>query len=155
MVPVDSTQQHHGNATGNDAQYRDEDYQPSYRILSRTIPGKQYSWDDSLPLQQSLDQGQNSDTIQWDTMRGVQSTLSNYIHSTPGGTGGAIMTNSKKTTFVRRSSTNTLWFKRFMDGSHERIGDVKLHNVALSIDILLELQQLLEASWEEAQQPEN
>ncbi|KAL7574183.1 hypothetical protein ACA910_014859 [Epithemia clementina (nom. ined.)] len=108
-----------------------------------------------MSLRRSLDRGRNSTTIQWDTIRGVCLTLLNFIHSSPGGTGGAMMTDGKKTTFVTRSSTNTLWYKRFIDGSHERMGNVKLQDVAISIDVLLKLQRLLEASWVEARQSED
>ncbi|KAL7564978.1 hypothetical protein ACA910_011946 [Epithemia clementina (nom. ined.)] len=46
--------------------------------------------------------------------------------------------------------TNTMWFKRFMDGSHERMGDIKIQDSALTIDVLLALQALLDKSWTEA-----
>ncbi|KAL7561473.1 hypothetical protein ACA910_010987 [Epithemia clementina (nom. ined.)] len=48
-----------------------------------------------VSLQQSLDPGKNSRTIQWDTMRVIRSTYSNYLLTTPYGAGGTTLTNGK------------------------------------------------------------
>ncbi|KAL7565747.1 hypothetical protein ACA910_010187 [Epithemia clementina (nom. ined.)] len=74
-----------------------------------------------LLLQRSLDRGKNSPTIQWDTMRGLWTAYSNLVHTTSTGYGGATMTDGKRSTFITNSPTNSLWFCRFMDGSHERM----------------------------------
>ncbi|KAL7563498.1 hypothetical protein ACA910_008798 [Epithemia clementina (nom. ined.)] len=105
-----------------------------------------------ISLQRSLDKGKNSKTIQWDTMRGVQSSFSHYAHTTPQGTGGFTMTDSKRSTHITSSATNTMWFKQFMDGSHECMGDVKVQDTAITVDVLLGLQVLLESSWKEAEE---
>jgi hypothetical protein len=101
-------------------------------------------------LQRSFDRGRNSSTIQWETMRNLRTCFSNLIHTTPFGSGGATMTNGKKTSFVTNSPTNSQWFQRFMIGTHERMGDVKIQDTALSIDVLLSLQEVLEQHWIEA-----
>ncbi|KAL7556346.1 hypothetical protein ACA910_006150 [Epithemia clementina (nom. ined.)] len=84
-------------------------------------------------------------------MRGIRSSMSNFVHSTPRGISGYIMSDGKRSTHVTGSSTNTLLFKRFMDGFHKRMGDVKRQNAALTIDVLLGLQSLLTERWKEAQ----
>jgi hypothetical protein len=101
-------------------------------------------------LQRSFDPGQNSATIQWDTMRNLRSCFSNMVHTTPFGVGGSTMTNGKKSSYVTNSPTNTAWFNRFMTGTHERMGDVKIQDAPLTIDMLLALQDLLEHFWSEA-----
>ncbi|KAL7563714.1 hypothetical protein ACA910_004112 [Epithemia clementina (nom. ined.)] len=68
-----------------------------------------------ISLQRSLDRGGNSRTIQWDTMRGICSSMSNFMHSTHRGISGFIMSDGKRSTHITGSSTDTLWFKRFMD----------------------------------------
>ncbi|KAL7565763.1 hypothetical protein ACA910_010202 [Epithemia clementina (nom. ined.)] len=83
-------------------------------------------------------------------MRRVRSALSNYMHATPDGVGGFTMTDGRWATHATTSSTNTIWFKQFMDGCHEHMGDVKIQDTALSIDIVLALQELLNQSWLEA-----
>lgn len=104
-----------------------------------------------ISLQRSLEPGKNSKTIQWHTMRNTCSCYSNVVHTTPMGTGMATMTNGKRSTHYTSSATNSHWFKRFMDRSHERMGDVKVQDQALTIDILLALQDVLEDSWNSAQ----
>ncbi|KAL7580625.1 hypothetical protein ACA910_002141 [Epithemia clementina (nom. ined.)] len=101
-------------------------------------------------LQQLLDRGKNARTIQWDTMQGVHSAMSNFMHTTPGGVGGFVMSDGKRSPHITHSMTNTMWFKCFMDGSHERMGDIKIQDTALTIDVLLALQALLDESWTEA-----
>ena len=100
-----------------------------------------------VSLQRSMDHGRNSKTIQWDTMRGIRSGISNFIHTTPKGTDGAIMSDEKRSTHITTSSTNSMWFKKFMIGSHERMGDVKLQDAAVSIELLLVLQGFYEKAW--------
>ncbi|KAL7555954.1 hypothetical protein ACA910_015252 [Epithemia clementina (nom. ined.)] len=97
-----------------------------------------------LSLHRSLDKGKNSKTIQWDTMRGLHSAYSNLVHTTPLGTAAAVLSDSRKTTRITNSPTNGIWFQRFMKGSHERMGDVRIPDTALTIDVLRELDLLLE-----------
>ena len=101
-------------------------------------------------LQRSFDPGKNSTTIQWETMRNLRSCYSNLIHTTPFGAGGSTMTTGKKSSFITNSPTNSQWFQRFMLGTHERMGDVKIQDTAISIDVLLALQQVMEEHWAEA-----
>ncbi|KAL7578517.1 hypothetical protein ACA910_011578 [Epithemia clementina (nom. ined.)] len=105
-----------------------------------------------ISLQHSLDKGENSKTIQWDTMRGVRSVMSKFVHTTPKGVGGFVMSDGTRSTHITHSNTNTLWFKCFMDGCHERMRDVKVQDTAMTIDVLLGLQETLEQRWLEAQQ---
>ena len=100
-----------------------------------------------ISLQRSLDKGKNSTTIQWDTMRGIRSTLSNLVHTTPSGSEGSILSDGRRSTHITTSPTNSLWLKRFMIGCHERMGDVKIQDVTVSIELLLALQTLLEQGW--------
>ncbi|KAL7576221.1 hypothetical protein ACA910_013704 [Epithemia clementina (nom. ined.)] len=83
-------------------------------------------------------------------MRGVRSVMSNFVHTTPKGVGGFVMLDEQRSTHITDSSTNTLWFKRFMDGCHERMGDVKVQDTAMTIDVLIGLQDTLEQRWAEA-----
>ena len=105
-----------------------------------------------ISLQRSMDRGRNSKTIQWDTMRGIRSGYNNLVHTTPKGTDGAVMSDGRNSTHITTSPTNSLWFKKFMIGSHERMGDVKIQDAAVSIDLLLALQDLLEKEWKVAEE---
>ncbi|KAL7559918.1 hypothetical protein ACA910_007284 [Epithemia clementina (nom. ined.)] len=88
-------------------------------------------------------------------MRGMRSTYSNFVHTTPAGTGGAILSDGRKSTRVTNSSTNGLWFQCFMEGCHKRMGDVRLPDAALTINVLKALEDLWEDLWLEALQPPN
>lgn len=101
-------------------------------------------------LQRLFDPGRNSTTIQWGTCRKMRSFYSNFVHTTPFGTGLASMTDGKKSSHFTASPTNTPWFKRFMDGMHERLGDVIIQDQALSIDEIIALQEVLELAWVQA-----
>ncbi|KAL7574850.1 hypothetical protein ACA910_010687 [Epithemia clementina (nom. ined.)] len=61
------------------------------------------------------------------------------------------MTKRKCSTFITNSPANLLWFKHFMDGYHERMGDVKVQDTALSINVLLGIQEMLEETWAQDQ----
>ncbi|KAL7579188.1 hypothetical protein ACA910_011359 [Epithemia clementina (nom. ined.)] len=104
-----------------------------------------------MSLQQSLDKGRNLQTIQWDTMRGLRTTYSNFIHTTPDRLGGSVLSNGCKSTRITLSPANSLWFQRFMEGCHKHMGDVSIPDAALSIDTLLELEQVMDKIWVESQ----
>ncbi|KAL7578480.1 hypothetical protein ACA910_011548 [Epithemia clementina (nom. ined.)] len=88
-------------------------------------------------------------------MHGMRSTYSNFVHTTPAGTGGTILSDGCKSTQVTNSFTNGLWFQRFMEGCHKRMGDVRLPDAALTIDVIKALDKLWEDLWVEASQPHN
>jgi hypothetical protein len=101
-----------------------------------------------LLLLRSLDAGINADTIQYETMRGLRSHYSNFIHTVPGGAGYAsIGDDSRSGTFFSNSPTNSYWFRRFMQGCHRRIGDVWMPDRSLTVDELLHCLVLLEEDW--------
>ncbi|KAL7573563.1 hypothetical protein ACA910_008701 [Epithemia clementina (nom. ined.)] len=100
-----------------------------------------------LSLQHLLDKGCNSRTIQWDTMRSIRSAFSNFVHTTPAGTGGAVLSDDCRSTRITGSPTNSVWFQRFMDGCHKWMGDVRIPDTALTIDVRMELDQVLEMIW--------
>ncbi|KAL7558753.1 hypothetical protein ACA910_010064 [Epithemia clementina (nom. ined.)] len=97
-----------------------------------------------ISLQRSSDWGKNSRTIQWDTMQGVRSVMSYFVHTMPKGVGGIVISDGKCSTHITHCNTNTLWFKHFMDGCHKRMGDVKVQDTAMTIDVLICLQDIFE-----------
>eukprot|EP00978_Attheya_sp_CCMP212_P035804 scaffold157954_cov31-Attheya_sp.AAC.1 len=70
-------------------------------------------------------------------MRQLRSHFSNFYHTTPGGAGLAMAGTDGSTMFFTSSPTNSYWFKRFMQGSHGRMGDVCMPDRAITIDELL------------------
>ena len=101
-------------------------------------------------LHRSLDEGRNSRTVQFDTVRGLRSAYSNFVHTTVYGTGAATLTDGRSKSIFTHCPTFGLWFSRFCQGCHERMGDVRVQDQALSIDEALELQDVLEEAWARA-----
>jgi hypothetical protein len=98
-------------------------------------------------LLRSLDPGRNAKTIQYETMRHVRSHFSNFYHTTPNGVGLSTAGADGSNMFFTNSPTNSYWFKRFMQGSHRRMGDVWIPDRALTIDELLKALEVLEEDW--------
>jgi hypothetical protein len=100
-------------------------------------------------LIRSLDVGRNASTIQYETMRRLRSHFSNFYHTTPTGVGLSTAGADGSNMFFTNSPTNSYWFKRFMQGSHRRMGDVWIPDRALTIDELLKCLELLEEDWQD------
>jgi hypothetical protein len=99
-------------------------------------------------LVRSLDPGINAATIQHGTMRKMRSHYSNYMHTTPGALGAASLAAEKKSTQrFTTSMTYGLWYSRWDEGCHTRMGDVWLPDRAMTIDVLLKLQELWEDDY--------
>jgi hypothetical protein len=98
-------------------------------------------------LLRSLDGGRNAQHIQFQTMRQLRSHFSNFYHTTPYGVGMATAGADGSNMFFSNSPTNSYWFKRFMLGSHRRMGDIWVPDRALTIDELLKALELLEEDW--------
>ena len=58
--------------------------------------------------------------------------ISNYIHARIDGIGSAFMSEDGTGACISYLTTNSLWLKRFMQGAHQRIGDVYLPNKVVS-----------------------
>lgn len=98
-------------------------------------------------LLRSLDPGQNAKTIQFETLRKLRSHMSNFIHTCPGGTGATFVGEDSNASTLSRSFTNGLWFRRFSQGCHRRMGDVWLPDRPVTIDVLKGALNLLEGDW--------
>ena len=72
----------------------------------------------------SLDRGNYTNNIQFETMRKMRTFVSNYTHASRGGTGVAFLRSDNMSSRVTLAPTQLKWFQRFMQGSHKRMGDV-------------------------------
>ncbi|KAL7568367.1 hypothetical protein ACA910_012089 [Epithemia clementina (nom. ined.)] len=76
-------------------------------------------------LVKTLQAGRNADCIQFETARNICSTVSNFIHTTPFGSGASTVgTSDRSGLFFLGSPTNSLWFRQLMLGCHCRMGDM-------------------------------
>jgi hypothetical protein len=100
-------------------------------------------------VMRSLDKGRNAEFVQYETIRKVRSHFSNFIHTTPGGMGNMFMTSDNNiVNGIINSPTNTLWFKRFMKGCHNIMGDVWCPDRPLTMREALACQRILEDDWQ-------
>ncbi|KAL7574352.1 hypothetical protein ACA910_008456 [Epithemia clementina (nom. ined.)] len=89
--------------------------------------------------------GRNTAQIQFETARKLQATISNFVHTTPGGTGAStIGYGDRGGQFFTASPTNSHWFKRFINGCHRRMGDVWLPDKAVNLEEVLSALAILE-----------
>ena len=98
-------------------------------------------------LLRSLDKGKNAARIQFDTLRKMRSHLSNFAHTTPGGVGPTFIGDEGNVSAISRSDTNSMWFRRFMQGMHKRMGDVWIPDRPLTITEVLRALEMLEEDW--------
>ena len=49
---------------------------------------------------------------------------SNFVHTCAGGSGASFVSDDGTGAVISNSPTNRLFFKRFMQGCHQRMGDV-------------------------------
>ena len=96
----------------------------------------------------SCDEGRNAKNIQFDTARKIQTFVSNYNHASRDGSGFAFMSSDGTSSRLSYSSTNSLWFKRSMQGIHRQMGDVWKPDKAVSRYVIRGCFVAFEYHWE-------
>ena len=99
-------------------------------------------------LLRSLDEGRNSTTVQFNTVRRLRSCITNYERTTLGGTGPTTVAADKHKQRFTDAPTSSLFFERFVQGCHNRMGDVVVRDQALSVEVLGGLLNLLDTDYE-------
>ena len=106
-----------------------------------------------LMLMKTLKEGKNSKNIQYETARKVRSTIGNFMHTLPGGTGLSTMGSGDRSALMFTASpTNYYWYKRFLSGCHRRMGDVWIPDRAMALEEIHEGLAILEQEWKSAAQ---
>lgn len=101
-------------------------------------------------LMRTLNPGKNSEMVQFETARKARSAVSNFVHTTPSGTGlHSVGYGERGGTFFSNSPTNSYWFKRFLAGCHKRMGDVWIPDKAMVLDVLKGCLEILESEYQE------
>jgi len=95
-------------------------------------------------LFRSLDPGINNKTIQFDTMRKMRTAWSHHFQATVSSLGGAVIAKDTRKMHVMSNPTYTLFFERFMEGCHRRMGDKSQADLGLSIEVMMAYQEMLE-----------
>ena len=100
-------------------------------------------------LLRSLDKGNYTKNVQFETVRKVRSAFSNYIHASYGGIESSFIADEGRVQAVTNAASNCLWFRRFMQGMHKRMGDVWIPDRAVTIGEVLAGFKILEEDWKQ------
>jgi hypothetical protein len=101
-------------------------------------------------LIRSLDPGKNELNVQFGTARKVRSVFSNLWHASVEGGKNAVIQRDTTKLFESSCPTNGHWFERFMLGMHKRQGDKSSPDLAISIEVMLELMRRFGEAWDDA-----
>jgi hypothetical protein len=102
-------------------------------------------------LTRTLDPGINAPQVQFGTARKMGAFFTNIHGTTPAGAAAlTTMGEGKGSLLFTDAPTKGPWHRRFIEGSHRRMGDKTMKDVALSIKELLKLIEIWEEEWEEA-----
>jgi hypothetical protein len=101
----------------------------------------------TVMLELSLNKGKYADTVQFGTVRKFRSAYANIHQASLEGQQSAVMTKETKKMTMSNCSTHGVFFEKFTYGMHKRMGDIVKPNRALSIEILVEIFNILEAEW--------
>lgn len=105
-------------------------------------------------LLRSRDKGKNKAHVQFDTARRVRSAYSNCYHASAAGLNSAVMAKDTRKLVVTQCATYGEWFERFALGMNKRMGDQPHQDLAISIEVMLELMELTDRDWEQADNPQ-
>jgi hypothetical protein len=89
----------------------------------------------------------DKDQIKYSSTRKVRSAFSNFYHASKGQMGAMSFTSGRKQQFTSSSVTNGLWYSRFQEGAHCQMGDTVKQDMAISINVMLKLQEIFEADY--------
>jgi hypothetical protein len=98
-------------------------------------------------LQQSLAPGKYDKCMQFASVHKFRSTFSNVYHVTPEGQEAMVLAKDVRKMTVTKCPTYGEFFERFMRGMHKRMGEITRPDRALSLELMLELQTMLEQEW--------
>lgn len=102
----------------------------------------------TLILEKSLAPGKNEATVQFDTARRWRASFANLWHVSAEGSQGSVAVRGMTKLLESTSPSNALWFERFMEGMHKRMGDKSEPDLALSVELVLELLKRLREELE-------
>jgi ribosomal protein S10 len=100
-----------------------------------------------IMLQQSLAPGKYDKCMQFASVRKFRSAFSNVYHVTAEGQEAMVLAKDVRKMTVTKCPTYGEFFERFMRGMHKRMGEITRPDRAISLDIMLELQRMLEMEW--------
>ena len=106
-----------------------------------------------VTLVRSLDKGRYKDTIQFETARKLRSSFANCWNSSEHALTIGVMAKDRAKTFVTECPTYSLWFEKFIQGLHSRMGDDRRPNAAISPRLMKCLLERIDLDYLETDHP--
>ena len=101
-------------------------------------------------LRRLLEKGCTTETVLFQTSRKTRAAISNLWHASLDGGSSAMMVKGKTKVIESKSPTNGAWFEKFMAGFHNRVGDQTRPDRAISLEVMIKLQNRLASDFEKA-----
>lgn len=109
----------------------------------------------TLLLEKSLKRGRTESTLQFDTVRKWRSSHSSLWHASVKGLEDSVAVRGVGKLVSSTAPANGPWFERFMEGLHKRMGDKSEPDLAMSIELVLEILRKCEAQLTEGERRKN
>jgi hypothetical protein len=95
--------------------------------------------------------GRHEDKIKFSTAWKTRSVHSNLYKASPHGGGSRlVMRSDKRRSFLSRNPTDSEWFSCFMTGFEARVGQRTKQDMAINIEVMMEMERLNQEQWAEA-----
>lgn len=101
-------------------------------------------------LRKSLDRGIHAPTVQFETARKIRSAYSNLWGSSKHALTLGVLAKDTMKIYVTKCPGYCLWFERFVRGMHNRMGDVRKPDAAVSSLVMHAVMDRVEADYMDA-----
>ena len=98
-------------------------------------------------LKWSLDKGKYQSTLQYESVRKMHSAYSNIWHASKYTSTTSAMARDVRKTYVTSCPSYLLWFERFMEGMHKRMGGEVHQDKAITLNAVHKLVEILELEY--------
>ena len=99
-------------------------------------------------LIRSLDKGKYENFVQWETFRKTRSALTNAYQASVNGLMDVVGAYEKNRVWISQVPTHSIWFTRFMEGIHRRVGEVVKQDWPIPIKVIMYIDKELNELWE-------
>ena len=95
----------------------------------------------------SLDKGVHQEFVQFETFRKLQSVATNVFQAGVGGLSNTIGAYERQRMWISKVPTHLFWFTRFMGGIHKRVGDLRVQDKAVTLEVMKKVGNLVDSLW--------
>lgn len=100
-----------------------------------------------ITLHQSLSGGRYRPTLQYGTARKYRSAFSDVWGASTHTFTESVMARDTVKTFVTKCPTSGMWYERYNNGMHSRMGDDRRPDIAISSEVMVKMMEILEEAY--------